>query len=296
MCRRQGGSYRLAKGGTVALLKGTGLLEKSLEDKSVTVSWSEFSSGPPLLEALAAGALDFGTTGDVPPLFAHASGGDLEFVGAYEGSALGSAILVHKDSGIATLADLKGKKLAFKRGSSAHNIALQLLRTVGLTLEEVEAVDLTPPDAGPAFANGSIDAWSIWDPYTAITEALPDTVTLASADGVVPSYGFFSANTGFAQDNPDLVKGIIKKLQKAGKAAQNDLDGTVKAFAEATGLPEDILKVVATRKGQNYGALGYVEGKHITYEQGLADDFFAQGIIPVKLDIKSKVWTPSSNS
>ncbi|MFZ1661205.1 MAG: aliphatic sulfonate ABC transporter substrate-binding protein [Paracoccaceae bacterium] len=296
MCCRKGGSYRLAKGGTVALLKGTGLLEKSLEDKGVTVSWSEFSSGPPLLEALAAGALDFGTTGDVPPLFAHAAGGDLEFVGAYEGSARGSAILVHNDSGIATLADLKGKKLAFKRGSSAHNVALQLLRTVGLTLEEVEAVDLTPPGAGPAFANGSIDAWSIWDPYTAITEALPDTVTLASADGVIPSYGFFSANTGFAQDNPDLVKSIIEALQNVGKAAQNDLDGTVKAFAEATGLPEDILNVVATRKGQNYGALGYVEGKHVTYEQGLADDFFAQGVIPVKLDIKSKVWTPSSNS
>jgi sulfonate transport system substrate-binding protein len=57
-----------------------------------------------------------------------------------------------------------------------------------------------------------------------------------------------------------------------------------------------VLRVVATRKGNDYGAIGYVEEKHITYEQGLADDFFEIGIIPVKLDIQSKVWTPKSNS
>lgn len=117
------------KGGVVALLKGTGLLEERLASQGVTVSWSEFSSGPPLLEALAAGALDFGHTGDVPPLFAHSAGGDIVFVGYYEGSAAGSAILVREGSGIETLADLKGRSLAFKRGSSAHNVALQLLRT-----------------------------------------------------------------------------------------------------------------------------------------------------------------------
>ena len=223
------------KGGVVALLKGTGELERRFDEKGVSVSWSEFTSGPPLLEALGAGALDFGSTGDVPPLFAHAARGNLLFVGAAKGSDTGSAILVRDGGGIETLEDLKGKRLAFKRGSSAHNVALRLLLTVGLSLDDVEQIDLAPPDAGPAFANGSIDAWSIWDPYTALTEAQPGTRVLVTADGVVPSYSFFSANGDFARDNEALVVGVIEALRAVGEAAQSDLDGTVRAFAEATG-------------------------------------------------------------
>ncbi|KND19325.1 ABC transporter substrate-binding protein [Pannonibacter phragmitetus] len=282
------------KGGVVALLKGRGLLEERLAPRGITVSWAEFTSGPPLLEALSAGALDFGTTGDVPPLFAHAARGNLVFAGAYTGSDTGSAILVRKNSGITSLKDLKGRKLAFKRGSSAHNVALQLLRTAGLSLDDVEQVDLSPPDAAPAFANGSIDAWSIWDPYTASAEKSPETQVLATADGVVPAYGFLSANGKFAEQNGELLAELILALREVGEAAQNDLPGTVKAFAAATGLPEDVLTTVATRKGQNYGAIGFVEEKHIVYEQALADDFHALGIIPRKLDIRSAVWTPKS--
>ncbi|WP_106753568.1 aliphatic sulfonate ABC transporter substrate-binding protein [Pannonibacter carbonis] len=282
------------KGGVVALLKGRGLLEERLAAKGVKVSWSEFTSGPPLLEALSAGALDFGTTGDVPPLFAHAARGNLVFVGAYRGSPVGNAILVRKDSPIQTIADLKGRKLAFKRGSSAHNVALKLLRTAGLTLNDIEAVDLSPPDAAPAFANGSIDAWSIWDPYTARAEADANTRVLATAKDIVQSYGFLSANGTFAKENGDLIVETIEALKEVGRAAQSDLPGTIAAFAEATGLPKDILTVVATRPGQDYGALSYVEDEHIAYEQGLADEFHALGIIPRKLDIRAAVWTPKS--
>lgn len=98
------------KNGVLALAKRRSALEKRLADHGITVSWSEFTSGPPLLEALGAGALDFGATGDVPPLFAQAAGGQLYYVGLYKGSPAASAILVRKDSSIKTLEDLKGKR------------------------------------------------------------------------------------------------------------------------------------------------------------------------------------------
>ncbi len=284
------------KGGTVALLKGKGLLEERLAPKGITVTWQEFNSGPPLLEALGAGALDVGHTGDVPPLFALSARQDVVLIGTYTGSPVGSAILVKADSPIKTVGDLKGHKLAFKRGSSAHNVALQVLRTAGLSLDDVDLVDLAPPDAGPAFANGSIDAWSIWDPYTAVAEQDPATRVLATADGVLPSYGFFLANGSFAQQHGDVLVQFLDALKVVGKAAQSDLDGTVAAFAAATGLDPAVLKVVATRKDQDYGNITYVEEKHIAYEQALADDFHAIGIIPAKLDIRSAVWTPKSSS
>jgi sulfonate transport system substrate-binding protein len=284
------------KGGVVALLKGTGLLEERLAPQGVTVSWSEFSSGPPLLEALAAGALDFGHTGDVPPLFAHSAGGDIVFVGYYEGSAAGSAILVREGSGIETLADLKGRSLAFKRGSSAHNVALQLLRTAGLTLDDVTQVDLAPPDAAPAFQSGAVDAWSIWDPYTAIAEAEAGVKVLATADGVLPAINFFSASRPFAESNGPLIVTLIETLREVGQGAQADLDATVAAFAESTGVDPNVLRVVAARPGNDYGNLGFIGPEQIAYEQNLADDFLDQGIIPGPLDIASKVWTPETAS
>lgn len=294
--RAQASEIRIGwqKGGVVALLKGTGLLEQRLGPKGITVAWNEFSSGPPLLEALAAGALDFGHTGDVPPLFALSAGADIRLVGYYAGSAAGSAILVREDSGIATLADLKGRRLAFKRGSSAHNVALQLLRTAGLSLADVEQVDLAPPDAGPAFAGGTIEAWSIWDPYTAIAEAQPGVRVLATADGVVPAYNFFSASRPFSEANGELIVQLIDALREVGASAQKDLDATVAAFAASTGVEPEVLRVVASRPGNDYGDLGLIGPAQIAYEQGLADDFLAEGIIPAKLDIAAAVWTPVS--
>jgi sulfonate transport system substrate-binding protein len=296
--RAQANEIRIGwqKGGVVALLKGTGLLEERLAPRGVTVAWNEFSSGPPLLEALAAGALDFGHTGDVPPLFAHAARGDILFVGYYEGSPAGAAILVKDGSGIETLEDLQGRSLAFKRGSSAHNVALQLLRTVGLSLADVEQVDLGPPEAGPAFASGAVDAWSIWDPFTAIAEAQEGTRVLATAEGVVPSLSFLHGNRAFTEANPDLIVTVIEALQEVGAAAQGDLDATVAAFAEATGVDPEVLRVVASRPGNDYGAIGYLRPEDIAYEQALADDFLAEGIVPVALDIASKVWTPPNES
>jgi sulfonate transport system substrate-binding protein len=146
------------KGGVLALAKASGSIEAKLAPRGITVEWSEFTSGPPLLEALGANALDFGSTGDVPPLFSQAAGGDLVYVAASKGSLDGSAILVKQDSPIQSLADLKGKKLAFKRGSSAHNFVVKALRTAGLTPEDVTALDLGPSDAAPAFATGQVDA------------------------------------------------------------------------------------------------------------------------------------------
>src|SRR3569832_2395009 len=110
------------KGGVFALAKTNGALEKRLAPLGLTVTWNEFTSGPPLLEALGANAIDFGSTGDIPPLFAQAAGGDLLYVASAKGALDGSAILVKKDSPIQTLADLKCMIVAYKRGSSAHNL------------------------------------------------------------------------------------------------------------------------------------------------------------------------------
>lgn len=283
------------KNGVLALAKRRGALEKRLADQGVTVSWSEFTSGPPLLEALGAGALDFGATGDVPPLFAQAAGGALYYVGIYRGSPAGSAILVRKDSPIRTLEDLNGKKVAFKRGSSAHNVTVKALRKAGLKPEDVQQVDLAPPDAAAAFKNGSIDAWSIWDPYLAIAEADPDTRILTTAEGIVDSYSFFLANKDFTDANGTVIVNVLDELAKVGRSAQDNLDATVKELSEITGVPADVTRVTLQRPGADLGSVTTVSDAAAAYQQALADEFYNLGIVPKKLTTGDIVWRPKAS-
>jgi sulfonate transport system substrate-binding protein len=278
------------KGGVFALAKADGSLEKRLAPLGLGVEWNEFTSGPPLLEALGANAIDFGSTGDIPPLFAQAAGGDLVYVAATKGALDGSAILVKQDSPIQSIADLKGKKIAFKRGSSSHNFAVKALRTVGLTLQDIDAVDLGPPDAAPAFANNQIDAWVIWDPYFAIAQQQPDTRVLVTTEGIVDAWGYYLANGGFSKANPQVLVAVIDELAKIGARAQANLDATVGDISKSTGIPVEIQKIALTRKGADLGSIEPLGEANLAYQQALADEFYDLGIIPKKLDIGSAFW------
>lgn len=278
------------KGGILALAKASGAIETKLAERGIAVEWSEFTSGPPLLEALGANALDFGSTGDVPPLFAQAAGGDLVYVAASKGSKNGSAILVKQSSPIQSLADLKGKKVAFKRGSSSHNFIVKALRTADLTLDDIEAFDLGPSDAAPAFSTDQVDAWVIWDPYFAIAEQDPTTRVLVTTDGIVDSWGFYQANGAFARDHADIVAEVIAVLKQVGEAAQTNLDATISQISEITGVPEPIQRIALTRDGADLGGIFPITDETIAYQQALADEFFALGIIPRELTISDIVW------
>lgn len=283
------------KFGVLPLAKAAGALEKRLETRGVTVEWNEFTSGPPLLEAVGAGALDFGVSGDVPPLFAQAAGGDLLYVGTYRGPAAFHGLLVQKDSPIQTLADLKGKKVAYKRGSSAHNFALKVLAKAGLSLADITEVDLPPPDAGAAFKTGSIDVWAIWDPFFAVAEADPQTRVLTTSEGLLDNWGYFLGNGTYTNANPEVIVDVIDELAKVGAAAQANLDDTVKALAQITGVPADITRVTLTRSEADLGKISLVPDAALTYQQALADDFYKLKIVPKQLKVSDIVWHPKAS-
>jgi sulfonate transport system substrate-binding protein len=161
-----------------------------------------------------------------------------------------------------------------------------------LTLDDITSLDLAPPDAAPAFASGQIDAWAIWDPYFAIAQQDPAARVLTTTDGVVDSWGFYQANGSFAKANPHVVADVIDELTKVGVWSQAHLDETIKAVAEATGVPEPIQRIVLTRKGADLGEIAPITPDVLAYQQGLADEFFKLKIIPSALTVKDIVWTP----
>lgn len=149
------------KYGKLVLLKSKGTLEPKLAADGYKVVWTEFPSGPPLLEALNIGAIDFGNTGEAPPIFAQAAGAPIQYV-AYEPPApKGEAILVPKDSPLKSVADLKGKKVALNKGSNVHYLLVKALEKAGVKYSEIEPVFLAPADARAAFERGAVDAWVI---------------------------------------------------------------------------------------------------------------------------------------
>ena len=277
------------KTGVLVIARQQATLERHFADQTIAIKWVEFSSGPPMLEAMNAGSVDFGAVGDSPPIFAQAAGAAVVYAA---GSPItnGQGILVPKDSPIKTIADLKGERVGFTKGSSAHNIVVQTLEKAGLTYADITPVYLTPPDAGPAFANGSIEAWAIWDPYFAIGVARQNGRILINAYEVTKTNSFYIANRDFAKNNGRILQQVVDVLSKAAAWAEANRPEVAKSLAAVTGVPLEIQTVAAQRASFT---IGPITDEIVVTQQGVADRFHRLGLIPKAINVRDAVWTPT---
>ncbi|MBL7495390.1 ABC transporter substrate-binding protein [Frankia sp. CNm7] len=271
------------KAGIQAALEASG----QLKDIPYKIEWSQFASGPPLLEALTAKAIDIGGVGETPPIFTAAAGVKITLVGAYQAEVTGSAIVVPKDSPIKALGDLKGKKIAVAKGSSAHYHLLAALTKAGLTFDDIEPAYLQPPDALAAFGNGSVDAWAIWDPYTAVTEKLNGAQILVDGSGGLTTGLAFQVSRPDVVADPGKAAAIRDLLIRVGKARQWALahaDTWAEAWGKEAGVPVEIAKIYVDRADTRAVV---IDDPLIARVQKVADAFTDAKIIPVKVDISS---------
>jgi sulfonate transport system substrate-binding protein len=277
------------KNGVLVIARQQAALEKHFAPQGIEVKWVEFSSGPPMLEAMNVGSVDYGAVGDSPPIFAQAAGAAIVYA-AGQPITNGQGILVPPNSTIRSVADLKGKRVGFTKGSSAHNVIVQTLEKAGLTYADITPVYLTPPDAGPAFANGSIDAWSIWDPYFAIGETKQNGRILVNASEITKTNSFYIANRDFAKTRGAVLQQIIDVTSSTAKWAESHRDEVAKALSAVTNIPLDIQTVAANRSSF---AVGPITDDIILTQQGVADRFFNLGLIPKPVVVRDAVWKPA---
>jgi sulfonate transport system substrate-binding protein len=280
------------KYGTLVFEKVRGTLEKRLAPLGVTVSWTEFLAGPPLLEAMGAGSIDFGITGDAPPIFAQAGGVDLVYIGVEPASPHGEAIIALKSSPIHSVADLRGKRIALAKGANVHNLLVRVLAANGLSISDVQPVYLKPPDARAAFENGSVDAWAIWDPYLAAAEtALP---ARKIADGMGPNghvvdenREYFLAARDYAHANADVIKLLMQDLAETEAYADGHRAEVVALLAPAMRMDPAAVKLAIGRLP--FGAMP-VTPANMASQQDIADLFASLKLIPKKIDVgQSKI-------
>jgi sulfonate transport system substrate-binding protein len=270
------------KYGKLVLLKSKGSLEPKLKALGYSVVWTEFPSGPPLLEAINVGAIDFGNTGGAPPIFAQAAGAPIQYV-AYEPPApKGEAILVPKDSKLTSVADLKGKKVALNKGSNVHYLLVKALEKAGVKYSEIEPVFLAPADARAAFERGSVDAWVIWDPFQAAAEVATQARTLADGTGIVSNYQFYFSSKKFLEANPQIVDLVLAQLSEVDDWAKSDIKAVAEQLSPSVGLPVPVLELALKR--QSYG-IKPINDKVIAEQQQVADTFFALSLLPKPIKI-----------
>ena len=279
------------KYGNLILLKGRGGLESRLAPLGYKVEWKEFPSGPPLLEALNAGAIDFGHAGETPPIFAQAAGVPFVYA-AYEPPApRGEAILVSRDSPIKAVADLKGKKVALNKGSNVHYLLVRALENAGLKYSDIETAFLAPADARAAFERGAVDAWVIWDPYQAAAETAIGARTLTDATGLAPNRQFYLASRKLADTNPEVVDAIIAEIVDIDRWASGREKEVATELSAGIGIPASVLELALKR--QTYGVRP-IDAETVRDQQHIADTFYALGLVPKKVVVSAVVRRPRS--
>lgn len=277
----------------LVILKQRGILEQRFKDSKV--SWIEFPAGPQLLEALAVGSLEIGLTGDSPPVFAQAAGKDLLYVGVEPPKPESSAVLVPANSAIHTLADLKGKKIALQKGSSAHYLLVRTVKRAGLQWSDIQPIYLAPADARAAFEKGAVDAWAIWDPYYGATELALKPRVLTTGKGLSGNNSFYLASRNFAERYPETVLAILDALTAADRYVQQNRKEVAQLIADYSGLNLATVHLFISRRPVPSPTT--VLTPAVTREQQqVADSFFELGLLPRKVTVADLVWRPAARA
>ncbi|MFD9903081.1 ABC transporter substrate-binding protein [Streptomyces sp. NPDC059063] len=269
------------KGGSEAVLRAAG----ELDDLTYRIKWSTFTSGPPLLEAVNAKAVDIGAVGNTPPVFAAGAGSKIAVVAATHGIATGEAIVVPKDSGLRGTADLKGRSVAVAQGSSAHYQLIASLRKAGLTLKDVHVKYLQPADALAAFTGGKVDAWAVWDPYTSQVLRGGKGRVLTDGEGVVNGLSFQVAAPGALKDKKKAaaVADYLRRLRKAQSWVHKHPEAWAKVWAKDTGLPYEVA-LDSVKRSHGTRVPVAVDRNVIDSEQRIVDTFADLKLIPHRPD------------
>ncbi len=219
-----------------------GLFEKEFAADGITVELAKFASGPPIIEAFAAGEVDFGLVGDQPAIQGKANNLPIKIIGTYGSTEKGNALIATKESGIISLKDIKGKKIGYTVGSVGHQLLLKFLESEGLTTEDAELYNLSPGDIYTSLESGSIDGAVTWEPY--ITNSVSAGVADIIQDGTGYKYNVnvIIANESFLGQYPEVAARLLQVLNEAKEWSDANKEETLQILAETSGLDASVFE------------------------------------------------------
>lgn len=265
-------------------------LEKALSAQDAKLQWVEFQSGPPILEALRAGAVDIGYVGETPPVFGQAGGVPFVYVATEAPAPEAEAILVPASSPIRELAQLKGKRVALNRGSNVHYLLLKALQSVGLSFDDIQLLALAPPDARAAFDSGQLDAWVIWDPFFAAAE-LAGARVLRDGTGLVDNRFFYLARREFAERQAQHLRTVLDAFGEVSTWSGEHREESARALSEASGVAYEALLKAERRHTYR---VEKITSEVLARQQAMADALHAVGVLPAPVRTEQAAWSASA--
>jgi NitT/TauT family transport system substrate-binding protein/sulfonate transport system substrate-binding protein len=272
---------------TLNILKGTGRLDEILEAKGISVAWTEFQAGPQLLEALHAGAIDFGHAADAPCVFAQAAGVDFLYLAAEPPYPAGIAVLVSSDSPLQRVADLKGRKVAIGRGWNVQHMLVRALEEAGLGYGDIEPVHVTnAADARAAFQSGRVAAVGLWDPFLAGAQLTGEPRVLRDGAGLSSNRTFYVGSRAYVAANAGLLRTVFVELKAMEAWAQGHPDEVAALLAPQLGVPVPVLRLATGRR--TYGVVS-IDAGIAAEQQRMAEVFRKLDLIPHEITVQDAV-------
>lgn len=263
--------------------KEKGFIEEAFGKIGASVNWIEFQSGALYFEAMAAKRLDLGLAASAPVIVGQAADVDFKIIALTTDGLSDSSLIVPKNSTIKSLKDLKGKKVAVARGSSAWYFLYKVIDAAALKPSDLEIVYLEPNEAKPAFDGGSVDVWAIWDPL--LTQQIKQSearVLVINQDVNVISPIFALARTEFAQAHPDLVVNFLQTYEQGRKWYYDNHDEAASILAEFKKMDKAFVSEVMTHINRINVP---VDAKYIDAHQSMADFLLQHEVIKKKVDV-----------
>ncbi|EMH4106583.1 sigma-54-dependent Fis family transcriptional regulator [Serratia ureilytica] len=279
------------KFGNLGVLKARQSLEQHFAAQRISVLWSEFPAGPQLLHALDGDEIDFGTTGEVPPIFAQAQGNALVYVGFEPPAPQSVAMVVPQDSPIRSAADLRGKRIALNKGSNVHYLLLQMLDEQGMTLNDVRIVYAPPKYPLSATDLQAVDAWMMWDPLLSDAQRSGELRVIADGTQRVLNQQFYLARREFAERSGDLLQPLMQALQHTGRYIAAQPREAARHLSDELGLASASLELALSRRSHEIRAMDL---QVIRQQQSIADRFYALGLLPKAIAVREAVWSLGS--
>ncbi|SDS50753.1 ABC transporter substrate-binding protein [Bradyrhizobium canariense] len=265
------------KGNSQAVMEAAGVLR----DVPYKIEWKEFPAAAPLLEALGAGAIETGLVGDAPFTFAAAANVPVKAIAAIRQSRDGLAVLVPKDSPIRDFEGLRGKKIATGRGSIGHQLILAALESRGWSLTDVQIVFLAPSDAKVAYSQGSVDAWSTWEPYVSQEEVLFQSRRVITAEGITPGIGFQVASPDAIRDKRPELGDFLRRLTAARAWSLTNVNAYAETWGRLMNIPPAVpLNWLSRAKIR----IALIDDGVVADEQKTIDLYFRSGLIKQRLN------------
>jgi len=264
------------------VLKEQGLLEKEFARDGIGIRWVQTLGSNKALEFLNAGSIDFGSTAGAAALIGRINGNPIKSIYVYSRPEW-TALVTRKDTPIATIADLKGKRVAVTRGTDPHIFLVRALQTVGLTERDINEVLLQHPDGKTALIRGDVDAWAGLDPMMAQAQ-VEDGARLFYRNKDANSWGILNAGEDFLRQYPELTRRLLGVYDEARKYCLANYDDEKRVFVGATKLSADVVDIqLRQRTDLSFNRIGPPQRESIL-QAGLA--LQQAGVIPASVDVR----------